>query len=258
MGRYNSSATRVQPVFRRLLERDPTGATWIGNLLRSASFAHRLTGAVRKSPGLLVTDGKPRFEYPASPSEHFLRWLIEHPERMTWPVKDGKELRYGDDTQRRRERLLGRHGPAEARAARHEALEQLDRLGAARSARRWWAFEGVTKVDFCVQTDRLVLFLEGKRTDTLSLSNDWFASRNQLVRNMEAVGAVAAGRACGVMLAVEHPVPELDERTLEDSTPHLTPEQRRELGCRYLGQARWEDICQACGIDFASLPDEAP
>ena len=174
---------------------------------------------------------------------------------MTWPRKKGVEVKYGRDTQERRERLFGRRGHAEQRSAQDEALRELDKRTASRSARQWWAFEGVTKVDFCIQTDKVVVFVEGKRTDKLTASNDWFAKRNQLVRNMEVVGSVADGRACGVILGVENPVAELDVRTLEASTPHLSAEERREVAARYLGQVCWPDLCEAVNIDFALLPD---
>jgi hypothetical protein len=254
MGKYDSSRTRVQPVFRQLLERDPTGESWLSDLLRSASLAGQLGDGVIRDPGVLINEGRTRFEYPAPPSDAFLRWLLLHPQWLRWPVKSMNEIEYGEDTQRRRERLLGKFGPGEQTAAQREALAELDKLGASGSARRWWAFEGFTKVDFCIQTDRLVVFVEGKRTEKLSASNDWFASRSQLVRNLEVIAEVAGARACGVILAVEHLLDDLEDDTLVDSTPHLTSEQRTAVRRRYLGQARWCDICDVCGLDFASLP----
>jgi hypothetical protein len=177
---------------------------------------------------------------------------------MTWPIRSGVELRYGESTQTQRERLFGRRGASEQQAAQGEALAELDRRSASRSARQWWAFEGVTKVDFCIQTERLVIFVEGKRTEKLTASNDWFAQRSQLVRNMEVVGAVAGDRPCGVLLAVEDLLPELDDQTLKESTPHLGDLGALISIARYLGQVLWSDLCAATNIDFNSLPDTVP
>src|SRR5690348_15661809 len=110
MGKYDSSKTRVQPVFGRLLERDPTGARWLRDLLRTAPFAGRLGDDVLRAPGLLAAGGLTRFEYPAPPSESFLRWLIEHPQWMTWPVRGGIELKYGEESQSRGKGFSGGSG----------------------------------------------------------------------------------------------------------------------------------------------------
>lgn len=256
MGKYDSSATRVRPIFGELLERDSTGASWLGAVLACSPQRNRLSERVLREAGALVEDGKPRFEYPAPPSDAFLRWLILHPAGLNWPRKHGVEVTFEDpQTQKRREQLLGRRGATEQRSAQEEALGALDRLGADGSRGRWWAFEGFTKVDICLQTERLVMFVEGKRKDVLSPSTEWFTRRNQLMRNLEVVGAVAGGRACGVILASEEKLPELDAQTLEASTPHLSGAEREVVAGRYLGQIRWEDLCGAVGVDFSALPD---
>jgi hypothetical protein len=221
VGHYNSSATRVQPIFQRLLDRDPPGADWIGPLLRSVPLSNRLGTDALAEPGTLIDKEKPRFEYPAPPSDAFLRWLIRHPDHMTWPRKQGAPLRYGPHTHQLREALFGHNGRAEQQAAHDRALRELDRVSAGRSGRRWWA-------------------------------------RSKLVRNMEVVGAVAGGRPCGVILGVEHPMAELDHQTLEHSTPHLSDDEREDLGARYLGQVRWRNLCEAAGIGFELLPDTVP
>lgn len=64
----------------------------------------------------------------------------------------------------------------------HQALGELSRLGPTGSRRRWWAFEGFTSVDFYIQTADLRIYVEGKRTETLTLSTDWYPRRSQLLR----------------------------------------------------------------------------
>src|SRR5690349_639021 len=90
MGEKNSSFTRVQPVFNALLDRWPTGEHWVQGLIAMAS---RTRGELRLpvSVGALVptetaTDVSARdgrvFERAVPPPTAFLRWLIEHPDRM--------------------------------------------------------------------------------------------------------------------------------------------------------------------------------
>jgi hypothetical protein len=120
-----------------------------------------------------------------------LRWLIEHPERLRWPERRlGVRVTYGSETQRLREALID-GSPDERAAIQTRALADLEEHGPIGSRRRWWAFEGHTEVDCWLETDRLLLFVEGKRSEPLSPSTDWFPERNQLVRNLEVVGELA-------------------------------------------------------------------
>ena len=251
MGSMNSSLTRVQPFFNALLERD----AWLGDFLRCTPRGHLLGLDVVADPGEILSAV---FEFPAPPSDAFLRWLIQNPDRMTWPKKAGAEIGFGPETKSLRERLFGRHGAEQQRLAQQEALDALDELGAGASARQAWAFEGVTKVDFAVQTERLIVFVEGKRTEKISASTHWFPSRSQLVRNLEVVGELAGGRACGVLLVVEEPVPELDGKTLGASLPHLSPAEREIVHGRYLGQVRWRDLCGWLKVPYDDLPHTVP
>jgi hypothetical protein len=194
------------------------------------------------------------FEKPAPPSRALLRWLIENPEQLRWPERRLRErVVYTTDTQRKREALVD--GPDFARAeAQAEALAELARLGPEGSQRRWWAFEGHTEVDCWLETDRLLLFVEGKRTEALSSSTHWFPARNQLVRNLEVVGELAAGRVAAVLLVSEEPIVELTPADVAASSPHLADSDRDALLGRYLGQTTWRALCAQLGVDYAALP----
>jgi hypothetical protein len=126
----------------------------------------------------------------------------------------------------------------------------------ARSRRKWWAFEGFTEVDCYLETDKLVLFIEGKRDEALAGSTQWYPGRNQLVRNLEAIEAIARGRACGVLLVSERPIVEPSHEMLARSLPHLSELQRLAVRRRYLGQTSWRALCEALHVPFASLPDD--
>lgn len=273
-GQLNSSITRVRPFFSALLERDASGASWLPHLLSAVPGVATLPGTVVRGPGRLLprlaelrpypdrilgrTVALPRmFEHSAPPSRAFLTWLIENPDCLRWPERPpGQRVTYGEATQRLREGLID-GGPEERTRVQELALAELERLGPAASSRKWWAFEGHTEVDCWLETDRLLLFVEGKRTEPLSASTDWYPERNQLVRNLEVVGELAQGRAAAVLLvcAKAHPAPELTASTTAASTPHLSSTERACLQDRYLGQTTWEALCERLDVDLDSLPD---
>jgi hypothetical protein len=272
-GRWNSSLTRIRPVFAPLLARKPS-EPWLRALLEVCPNIGRLPPAVSAAPGELRPELAHRrpyddtilgpieleaaFEHPVPPTERFLRYLLTHPDKLCWPRVKGERRTYSDATMRRRGALFD--GPEETRArVIDEALGELDRLGVTHARTKpWWSFEGYTEVDCFLETERLVLFIEGKRKEALSESTSWFPGRNQLVRNLEAIGEVAQGRACGVLLVTQESVAELDDEVYERSLPHLLPPERDDVRQRYLGQTTWEKICEAVGVPVASLPDERP
>jgi hypothetical protein len=271
-GRFNSSITRVRPFFSALLSKDASGASWLPELLATVPPGAAVPEEVRRDPGeLLPALSEPRpyrdrilgktvalprlFEHSAPPSRAFLRWLIDNPDRLDWPERrPGVRFGYGDETQRLRTALVDGE-PDERAAAQRHAHAELDRCGPEGSRRKWWAFEGHTEVDCWLETDRLLLFVEGKRTEPLSASTHWYPARNQLVRNLEVVGELAQGRAAAVLLVSERAVPELTASDLAASTPHLDAGARAQLQERYLGQITWAALCERLDIDFAALPE---
>ena len=270
-GLQNSSLTRVRPFFQTLFASDPTGASWLAKLLYACPHADRLPEPARSKPGLLLPTTTIRrhfkdkilgeieleaaFEYEVDPPTSFMEHLLSHPSALRWPMKAGKRKSYGADTQRRRESLVD--GPEDARAATiAEGLALLQERRAAGSMMKWWAFEGFTEVDCCLETEHLVLFIEGKRNELLAESTDWFVGRNQLVRNLEVLGEVAGDRACGMLVASEHPFADPPQSVYDKGLPHLTPAERERIRDRYLGQVTWRALCEATGVPFASLPHE--
>ena len=265
----NSSITRVRPVFRQLLGKDPTGASWLSQVMQ-LSKSTGLSETTRSEPGIVLpaVSEKRRyrdrvqgtielercFEFRVAPGRRFLRWLLENPDRMTWPAS----ARHSATTQARREALFGRKGDSARKQVQACALQSLDRNGPEKSERRWWAFEGFTEVDCCLQTDKLVLLVEGKRTESLSKSIRWYSGRNQLHRNLEAARDLAAGREFGVFVIGEEEIPETALGSSEDGLPHLNSAERAELMYHYLGTLTWSQVCEVTGIDYRSLPRNVP
>jgi hypothetical protein len=103
------------------------------------------------------------------------------------------------------------------------AVSALEAQGAKGSRRKWWAFEGFTSVDCVLETDRLLVFIEGKRTEKISAATDWYP-RNQIVRNLEVASCVAHETdkdIFGVIPCTEAPVI-VPEHVFCDRLPHLS------------------------------------
>jgi hypothetical protein len=189
-----------------LIERDPTGRSWLPALLDLCPCRDRLPERIRAEPGDLLPElvatrcykdkvlGELEllhcFERRVPPPACFLRWLILNSDKMTWPANAGTS----EETLRRRRALCG-DDPELREAARREAVGLLDERGPAHSDKQWWAFEGFTEVDCWLETEHLVLLIEGKRRESLSAATAWYPARNQLVRNLEVAGDPSAPKA---------------------------------------------------------------
>lgn len=132
-------------------------------------------------------------------------------------------------------------------------LRRLNDNGPEGSRRAWWAFEGFTEVDCYLQTEQLILLVEGKRTETLSERVSWLRKRNQLVRNLEA--AAALGSHAFVLLAVEHEAAFDLGSLVDDACPHLGIDERTTVAERFIGQVTWAHLCRAAAVDLRSLPE---
>jgi hypothetical protein len=276
-GSYNSSITRVRPVFQQLLKRDVRD--WLPVLLRLSNKGYGKE--LSKNPGELLPEliekrvykdrviaryGIPEikleacFEYPLAPPNAFLRWLIEHPERMSWPChKDGRELQFRSITQKWRECLLMRAGTKEYIESKETALAELLRFGVHRSRRKWWAFEGFTEADCYLETYHLILVIEGKRKEKTSEDISWYPERNQVIRNLEVVSEQAKAKRKEYAVMVCAQAEDLGANSLEANAekgmPHLNSLERCAITDHYLGCVLWKDLCAATGIEFNDLPN---
>jgi hypothetical protein len=103
------------------------------------------------------------------------------------------------------------------------------------------------------------VFIEGKRTESLSPATLWFEQRSQLWRNVEAAEQFARGREFGVILACESDDAGQDALThanasLTASFPHRTDERRRDLAQHLLGFVTWADIVARFALPEECLP----
>ena len=269
MGDQNSSVTRVWPILSELMcggRRSEESLRIVLDLAFKKS-SRKLAEVLRDSvepvvPELLNKPAVSRtiyemtlrlpccFEYRTPAPERFLLWLIEHAGRECVPRKG---LPASQREAGRRGHLFGTDEPIQ-RSASEEAVEQLLVNGSGRSKLQWWAFEGETSVDCFLETPSMVLMIEGKRTEPISSSTDWFDKRNQIARNLEVAQALARGRRYAVLLAAEEETT-LSLSDLAAGLPHLSSSEQAFLAEHYLGCVTWGELCEHANlqIDFREL-----
>jgi len=266
----NSSITRVRPILGQLLQSVEGGRDRLASLINLAPHPDHLPEELRRDPGEILTwcrrkrwskeRGYPEFELPGAfealvpPSGAFLRWLIENPENLHGDPDSSNDAR----VRTQRKALKGEAGPEERLRAQREALRSLDAVGADGSDRQWWAFEGFSSVDCLIETERLILFIEGKRKDTVSETITWYSPRNQVARNLECARQMAllGDKDFAVLVIGEQDdkkEAELEQsisrENLSRSFPHLPEDETAELLDRLLGSVTWQQVLQEWPLD---------
>jgi len=271
MGDHDSSLTRVQPVFDELLDRWPDGGPWLGKLWDMAALT-RPGGALPKPIGLdsLLASETPGaraarlgtvYERTVAPPAAFLEWLLKNPARML--VRDPITFGAKSVEARQWRRKLFSADERLVSEAQEEAFKQLGKRLAQRGRNKWWAFEGFSHIDCCLITSQCVLFVEGKRNESVSPSTWWFQERSQLWRHVEAAREFAGQKQFAVILAVEneaHGATALADAagSLEKSYPHLDAAQRAEMSRHLVGFVTWPEIVTQFSLPRECLLDRVP
>lgn len=254
MGRFDSSRTRVAPLFNHLYCRDTSGRTWLPQLLQLVGAScpplpQRRLKSARWWPREAAL--------PAPPS--LLRWLVENCE----PPINERDLGKGE-VQERRQALLRRDEAAIA-----EALRILN--GPAQS-RAWCVFEGASQPDVYLESADLVVVIEGKRTEPgPTTSTTWMRERHQMLRHIDAAWDTRGNRTVVGMMIVEAgadeasvPSPwreyrgQIDARALERSLPHRSDAERREIAEAFVGSTTWQSVVAALRVPADVLIDILP
>jgi hypothetical protein len=247
MGIFDSSRTRVAPVFGRLQCLDPSGRLWLQGLLELANTRK----AQRPDAGpsrLRLAKWWPREARLAAPPG-LLRWLLENAEEPHDAAAWGRE----PEVKENRRRVVDRDADTLAKALR--SLEQR-RL----SPRAWYVLEGPSQPDVYLDSDDVVIVVEGKRTETApTTSTAWMKVRHQMMRHLDAAWEHRAGRRIYGMYIVEagaassaseppftwHAAVEstISDEVLRGSLPHRTPDERSQIASALLGVTTWQAVC---------------
>ncbi len=256
MGKYDSSKTRVVPVFDRLLEKDPTG--WLPQLL-ALPVGGNPVHATEDNRLNIENYGWGRNERKLSPPVSLLSWLIRHPRA---PVSGGlsadpekaavRQEWINGSVERIREGLaLLRHNP-----------ENLD----------WHIFEGETQPDVYIETQDMIVVIEGKRTEHgPTTKTKWMAGRHQMLRHIDCAWEIRGRKTIAGFFIVEGSDPssvEVDEQwqtfarettaasAVSASLPHRSPEEQAQIAACFAGVTTWQRVCNEFGLDATALPDE--
>jgi hypothetical protein len=171
------------------------------------------------------------------------RWLILNPSRWTIPSHA-----LSPETRAKRDAL--RRGDPETV---QEAIAEIETNTS--HERQWWCLEGTTRVDCALLTEKAVIFVEGKRTESgPSAAISWYAKRDQVLRILDCARwyAMRTGLEYYAMLIIEDDPEKIEvakqtgrAETFENSFPHLSPRSRQIVEKRYLGVATWKQVSDA-------------
>lgn len=259
MGKNDSTKTRVVPVFDHLLSSDCTGTQWLGRLIRLGTRADVAT--VPRDIEALISDHLPSWgqnERCLSPPLELLEWLVRN---ITKEQVD--KSRDKGETRKKREALAS--GDPDV------LCEAIRLLREGKRGKEWFVLEGPSWPDAYLETDTLVLVVEGKRRETSPTNyTTWMPYRPQLIRHMDAAWEVAAGRAVLGLLLVEGKTGDpmsvpmkwlrdsemhLQHDHLAASLPHRSDQERLEIGAGILGAATWQSVCHEFSIGWPPFQD---
>lgn len=255
MGIYNSSITRVQPVFNELCQR--ANENWLPQLLGMASRANLCRPQGFASVGKLKRPFTHEFELGATAPVDYLKTLLASPGRLRSAVECNPGiLKSSKDPNVEQKRRSLCHGDSPTIS---QGLAKLDAGEVRSGSGTWWVLESTTKVDYALFTEQTNIFIEGKRTEPeLTKSVRWDVGRNQVFRNLDALRKSRLEDKDYFMLLIVDAgsKAEAEAVTLDagyqvavSSWPHLSLKETRDLYDKhYLGYITWTDISQGFGI----------
>ena len=247
-GEYDSSITRVEPVFDCLSKRSND---WIRELL---SLAEHGNGAPPADLDLTYQRGFwcPRERGLRAPTA-LLSWLIRNLDPSPCGAEPGPK----------RAALIERD---------QETIESGLRMlrGKKPDRHRWYILERSTYPDAIIETPGALIVIEGKRTEAGPTTyTTWKADRHQIWRHMDAAWEIRGKRAVYGFFLVEgtspnpQEVPDVWKRAAEltlgpvalaGSFPHRSELERDAIRLGFLGVATWQRVCAHFAFDPSQLP----
>jgi hypothetical protein len=266
VGIYDSSRTRVAPVFGRLQCLDPSGRLWLQGLLELAN-TRKLPRPEAGSARLRVAKWWPREARLAAPPG-LLRWLLENAEEPRNAAAWGRR----PEVMANRRRVVDRDADTLA-----GALQSLQERRP--SPRAWYVLEGPSQPDVYLDSSETIIVVEGKRTETgPATSTAWMKVRHQMLRHLDAAWELRQGRRIYGLYIVEaepgttgveapsawQEAVELtvSEEVLKASLPHRSPDERSQIASALLGVTTWQAVCDDFQIPrdvlIAEVLDDRP
>lgn len=251
MGKYNSSRTRVAPVFNRLLEQDRFGSSWLRNLLKlptGGTPAGSLEG-VDLNIAESFWESNPR-ERKIPPSIVLLRWLVQN---LREPICASAWKTSVDTVQKRKQLLAG------DRATIAEAMQSLDNP----ISGSWYILEGASSPDVFIETPDIQLLIEGKRTERKpTRSTSWMPGRYQMWRHIDCAWEHRGRKRVLGMMIVEtddqarrFSSDTVSSMAVASSLPHRTDQQQTEISKCFLGATTWKAVCDKFGLQWNEIVD---
>jgi hypothetical protein len=254
MGKYDSTQTRVTPVFDQLAASE---TSWLEPLLSLPSAGH---------PQPLLWAGRSmrvdelRFgqsEKALSAPDKLLKWLTRNAQDVS-----GKGLVGLSAYSAQKRRLLLERDPA-------VIAEAKELLASSRADHQWFVLEGPSYPDVFIGTPDLIVVIEGKRTESgPTIATTWMSPRHQMLRHMDCALEASAGRMVLGLFVVEGArdgtVPgvwakasadTISPAALDSSLPHRSAAERELIARGFLGVTTWQAICRKFAIDQRTLPN---
>lgn len=247
-GEFDSSKTRVTPVFDQLRQRQDD---WVRRLV---ALPQHGTGRVTPAEADLafVRGYWGATERALFPPVSLLSWLVRN---LT--VAPGKSV---EDERRVR---LAAGDPATIASA-------LTALRTAGTGKAWHVLEGPSYPDVFIETPAAIIVIEGKRTEPAPTTHTtWMANRHQMWRHMDAAWEIRGCRLVLGFFIVEGSgvegveVPDQWVQAARDtmaptaiagSFPHRSKAERDAITSGFLGVTTWQAVCATFRVDYASLP----
>ena len=256
MGKFDSSKTRVVPVFDELKRRDPIGGGWLQKLLALPRGSSAASVRIDPTQGIQHS-GWGKDEVGLDPPVALLSWLLRHPRQ---PCSGGLSKDAGRAA-KRQQWLTG---------AKETIGEGLALLRNNPKGERWHIFEGTTKPDVYIETAEVIVVIEGKRTEEIpTIGTKWMAGRHQMLRHIDDAWEIRGNKRVVGFFIVEgaeqdgQVPPEwltfAQQTTSPDaisgSLPHRSSEEQAAIAECFIGVTTWQIVCTTFGIEWGSLPD---
>lgn len=260
MGKYDSSRTRVAPLFDALFARDDSGQSWLDAMLALGSRSE-VVATFPKGQRLISNHGRRWGEFEAKLPAPIS--LLEYLVRNLDPTL--VEASHDSGGTRNRRLALATRDPATIEHA-------LAKLRKGERGRHWFVLEGESRPDALLETTDLVLCIEGKRTEAgCTTHTGWMSRRSQLLRHIDAALDAYPGKRVLGLLIVEgdgradarSPSPfwisecaaQHEQSMLDDSLPHRNATERKRIADGVLGVTTWQAACAAVNVPWNALPD---